>query len=314
MEISTFPQNLLTADDLGKNDLFRLFDKAKYFETHYNAGDKFLDLRNRSVVLAFFENSTRTRNSFEVAAKRLSANILTFTASASSLAKGESLADTIRTLDAMLVSNTKGDRPDVLWVIRNQYSGVPQFVHNVTKNIIINAGDGKHEHPTQASLDAYTIWQHYGKVNGLNISIVGDILNSRVARSNITMLKTLGAEVRLFAPGTLLPVHLNCWNVELHRNMDEVVEWSDAVIMLRLQNERMDSGLLPSVSEYRKFYQMNAERFIKNEKLILLHPGPVNYGVELEHSITKLQQSMIDRQVTNGVFVRMALMSLLANG
>jgi aspartate carbamoyltransferase catalytic subunit len=188
---------------------------------------------------------------------------------------------------------------------------VPTFISNITNSIIINAGDGKHEHPTQALLDAYTILKHYNKFDGLKISIVGDILHSRVARSNIIMLSELGAEVRLYAPGTLIPQHLNCWNVELHNSIDEVINWSDVVIMLRLQNERMQSGLLPSMGEYIKFYQVNLERFIKKDKIILLHPGPVNYGVELDHRVTKLHNSMIDRQVTNGIWTRMAIMSLL---
>lgn len=298
-----FPKNLISAENLNKKNLYQIFEKAHYFEENYNPKEKFDDLFGHTVALAFFENSTRTRLSFELAAKRLSAETLNFTASTSSLAKGESLADTIRTIDAMLVN---------MYVIRNQYAGVPNFVATITDNIIINAGDGKHEHPTQALLDAYTILKHYSKFEGLKISIVGDILNSRVARSNIVMLRELCAEVRLFGAGTLMPQHLNCWNAELHNDIDEAINWSDVLIMLRLQNERMQSGLLPSMSEYIKFYQLTLEKFIKKDKIILMHPGPVNYGVELDHRVTKLHNSMIDRQVTNGVFTRMAVMSLLA--
>ncbi len=298
-----FPKNLISAENLNKENLYQVFDKAKYFEENYNPKEKFDDLIGYTIALAFFENSTRTRLSFELAAKRLSAETLNFTASTSSLAKGESLSDTIRTIDAMLVD---------MYVIRNQYAGVPNFVATITDNIIINAGDGKHEHPTQALLDAYTILKHYSKFEGLKVSIVGDILNSRVARSNIIMLRELGAEVRFFAPGTLMPQHINCWKVELHNDIDEAINWSDVVIMLRLQNERMQSGLLPSMSEYIKFYQLNLEKFIKKDKIILMHPGPVNYGVELDHRVTKLHNSMIDSQVTNGLFTRMAIMSLLA--
>jgi aspartate carbamoyltransferase catalytic subunit len=219
------------------------------------------------------------------------------------LGKGESLADTIRTIDAMLID---------MYVVRNQYAGVPTFISNITDNIIINAGDGKHEHPTQALLDSYTILKHYGKIEGLKVSIVGDIFHSRVARSNVVMLRELGAEVRFYGTGTFIPQHLNYWNVELHNSIDEAINWSDVVMMLRLQNERMQSGLLPSMNEYIKFYQINLEKFIKKDKIILLHPGPVNYGVELDHRVTKLHNSMIDKQVTNGAFTRMAVMSLLA--
>ena len=302
--MNAFPKNLIQASDLDEKNLYKIFDKAKYFEENYTPNEKFTDLEGNIVVLAFFENSTRTRLSFELAAKRLSAEILSFTSSTSSLAKGESLADTIRTIDAMLVN---------MYVVRNQYAGVPTFISTITENTIINAGDGKHEHPTQALLDAYTILTHYNKIKGLKVSIVGDVFHSRVARSNIKILQELGANVRLYGPGTFIPQHLICWNIEQHNNIDDVINWSDVVIMLRLQNERMQSGLLPSINEYIKFYQVNLERFIKKDKIILLHPGPVNYGIELDHRVTKLHNSMIDIQVTNGVFTRMAVMSLLAN-
>jgi aspartate carbamoyltransferase catalytic subunit len=298
-----FPKNLIEAGDLSKNHLQLLFEKAKYFEENFNPKEKFPDLKGFTIALAFFENSTRTKLSFELAAKRLSADILNFAASGSSLAKGESLADTIRTIDAMYVN---------MYVVRHQSSGVPQFLRKITSNIIVNAGDGKHEHPTQALLDAYTLLKHFKQIEGRKISIVGDILHSRVARSNITMLQTLGAKLKLFAPGTLLPRHLNCWDLELFDNIDEVVEWSDAVILLRLQKERMNSGLLPSIEEFAKFYQLNFDNFMKNDKLILLHPGPVNYGIELDYRISKLHNSFINQQVTNGVFTRMAVMSLLS--
>ena len=199
--MNAFPKNLIEAKDLNKEQLHKVFNQAQYYEENYKQGVTFQDLQGYTVALTFFENSTRTRLSFELAAKRLSADTLNFTASASSLSKGESLADTIRTIDAMFVN---------MYVIRNQFAGVPNFVANITNNIVINAGDGKHEHPTQALLDAYTMLKHYKKMEGLKISIVGDILHSRVARSNIVMLRTLGAEVRLFGPGTLLPQHLNC--------------------------------------------------------------------------------------------------------
>jgi len=311
-----FPQNLIEAGNLTKENLFQIFEKAKYFEENYTNGIKFPDLKGLTTVLAFFENSTRTKLSFELAAQRLSADVLTFTTAGSSLAKGESLADTIRTIDAMLNTareNTSTNIPKAMYVVRNKFSGVPLFIKNITKNTVINAGDGKHEHPTQAILDAYTLFKHYKNLENLKITIIGDILHSRVARSNITMLQTLGAKVKLFGPGTLLPLHLNCWNLEIFDDIDEVINWSEAIILLRLQNERMASGLLPSLEEFVKFYQINLNNFAKKDKIILIHPGPVNYGVELDYGVSKLHNSMIDRQVTNGVFTRMATMSLLAN-
>jgi len=315
-----FPKNLIEAEDLTKENLFQIFEKAKYYEGNYTNGVKFADLKGVTVALAFFEASTRTKLSFELAAKRLSADILSFASAGSSLAKGESLADTIRTIDAMLIANTStvsdisesANISNAMYVVRNKFSGVPLFIKNITKNIVVNAGDGKHEHPTQAILDAYTLLKHYKSFENLKITIIGDILHSRVARSNITMLQTLGAKVRLLAPGTLLPLHLKCWDVEVFDNVDEAINWSDAIILLRLQNERMDSGLLPSIKEFAKFYQVNLNNFAKKDKIILLHPGPVNYGVELDYSVSKLHNSMIDRQVTNGVFTRMATMALLA--
>ena len=298
----SFPKNLIEASDLNKNHLFQLFEKAKYFEENFKQGIKFPDLQGTTIATVFFEPSTRTRLSFEIAAKRLSADILNFTASASSLTKGESLADTIRTIDAMYVN---------MYVVRNKFFGVPQFISRITEKNVINAGDGKHEHPTQALLDTYTILKHYGKFDGLKVCIIGDILHSRVARSNITMLQTLGAKVKLMGPGTLLPRHLNVWNLEIIDNIDESIEWSDAVILLRLQRERMSSGLLPSLEEYVKFYQIGLENFVKNDKLILLHPGPVNYGTEIDFRVSKLHNYLVNQQVTNGVFTRMALLSLL---
>jgi len=199
--MTLFPKHLIKSKDLSLNNINDLFNKAKYFEDNYQRGVKFSDLAGYTIALVFFENSTRTRLSFELAATRLSAETLVFTASTSSLSKGESLADTIRTIDAMLVN---------MYVIRNQFAGVPVFVTNITENIVVNAGDGKHEHPTQALLDAYTLHKHYENIDKLKVSIIGDVLHSRVARSNIVMLRTLGAEVRLFGPGTLLPQHLNC--------------------------------------------------------------------------------------------------------
>lgn len=297
-----FNPNLFTADDLNKEQIFEIFKKAQFFIDNFDEQRKFDDLKGVTVATTFFEPSTRTRNSFELAAKRLSAEVLSFTSTGSSIVKGESLVDTVRTINAMKVQ---------MFVVRNVFAGVPQLIHKHTGAIVINAGDGKHEHPTQALLDAFTLNQFYGKVEGLKVTIVGDILHSRVARSNITMLRTLGAEVKLLGPGTLLPRYINPWNIEILENVDEAIEWSDALIVLRLQKERMESGILPSISEFAKFYQITFEKFTKKDKIALLHPGPVNYGIELDYNLSRLHNCLINKQVTNGVFTRMALMSLL---
>ncbi len=299
-----FKPYLHSSEDLNREQLNAIFDKAQYFIDNYNPKEKFQDLAGITVALAFFEPSTRTKLSFELAAKRLSADILTFTSSGSSLVKGESLVDTIRTIDAMQVQ---------MYVVRNVYAGVPQLITQKTGKITLNAGDGKHEHPTQALLDAMTLKQHYKTFENLKVCIIGDILHSRVARSNITILRRLGAEIKLLAPGTLLPRYLNPWDAETLNSVDDAIEWADALIVLRLQKERMDSGLLPSTSEFAKFYQITYEKFTKKDRIVLMHPGPVNYGVELDYKLSELDNCLINKQVTNGVFVRMAVMSLLAN-
>jgi aspartate carbamoyltransferase catalytic subunit len=226
-----------------------------------------------------------------------------FHSATSSLTKGESLLDTLNTLDAMDVQ---------IFVVRHSASGVPAFLQRNTSKIIINAGDGKHEHPTQALLDAYTIHKHFGYIKGLNVAIVGDILHSRVARSNIILLKKLGANVALSGPGTLLPRHFNCWNVQYLKNIDEAIEWANVIMLLRLQNERMDSGLVPSLAEFSKNYGLTLDRISRKPELVVLHPGPVNYGIELQYEVVGFPNVLIQTQVTHGVFIRMALLSLLA--
>ncbi len=294
---------LINTSDLNKDDLELIFAKAKYFKENYKYGEKFNDLKNITVAIAFFEPSTRTKLSFDLAAKRLSADILHFASAGSSITKGESLVDTIRTIDDMNVQ---------MYIVRSAFSGVPQIIKNKTDRIVINAGDGKHEHPTQAILDAFTLSEYYGKIAGLNICIVGDIIHSRVARSNIFVMQTLGANVKLVAPGTLLPRHINPWNLEIIDSIDDAINWADALIVLRLQRERMESGILPSIAEFAKFYQITFEKFIQKDKIALMHPGPVNYGIELDYRISSMPNCLIDKQVTNGVFTRMAILSLLA--
>ncbi len=302
-DLSISKPYLLQADDLTVADLQSIFAKAQYFIDHYKPGVKFDDLKGLTVALAFFENSTRTKLSFELAAKRLSADTLSFQSSSSSLKKGESLIDTLRTIEAMGVD---------MYVVRHNCSGVPTFLQQNTNGAIINAGDGKHEHPTQAILDTFTLQKHFGNLKGLKVCIIGDILHSRVARSNITVLRTLGAEVRLCTPGTLLPRRLNHWNIEIIDDINDAIEWADVALVLRLQRERMESGLLPSIREFSKYYGVNIEHFAKKPELVLLHPGPVNYGVELDYNISQYPNVLIQTQVTHGVFTRMALLSLIA--
>jgi len=294
---------LLNAADLNYDDIQLIFKKAKFFLENYKRGVKFDDCKGITVALAFFENSTRTRLSFELAAKRLSADVFSFATAQSSLKKGESLIDTIRTIEAMTVH---------MYVIRHMCSGVPRFIQNNTNGIVLNAGDGKHEHPTQALLDSFTLLRYFGKVEGLKVCIVGDILHSRVARSNLVMLKTLGAKVGVFSPGTLLPSTIDTWNVERFQSIEEAIEWSDVLLMLRLQRERMESGLLPTIREYSHYFGVDYKRFSSKPELVLLHPGPVNYGVELDYTISSFPNVLIETQVTHGVFIRMALLSLMS--
>ncbi len=294
---------LLEISDLSVEDVYLIFDKAKYFIENFSSGVRYDDLKGISVSLAFFEPSTRTKLSFELAAKRLSADTLSFQSSSSSLKKGESLIDTLRTIEAMGVQ---------MFIVRHACSGVPVFLQSNTKGIVINAGDGKHEHPTQALLDAFTLYRHFGSMEGLNVSIIGDIFHSRVARSNVHLLTKLGAKVFLHSPGTLLPRYTDMWNVEIIDSLDEAVEISDVLLLLRLQRERMESGLLPTMREYSRYYGVSRELFERKPGLVLLHPGPVNYGIELDYRISTYPNVLIQTQVTHGVFIRMALLSLLA--
>lgn len=294
---------LIQADDLTREDMYTIFEKSQFFMDNYKRGEKFDDLKGITVALAFFENSTRTKISFELAAKRLSADTFSFQSSSSSLKKGESLIDTLRTIEAMGVQ---------MYVVRHGKSGVPKFLQENTDGVILNAGDGKHEHPTQAILDTFTLYKHFGKFEGLKVCIVGDILHSRVARSNVTVLNTLGAEVAVCGPGTLLPRHMNIWNAKYIENIDDAVEWADVLLVLRLQRERMESGILPSLREFSTYYGVNFEHFSKKPELVLMHPGPVNYGVELDYKVSSYPNCLIQTQVTHGVYTRMAILSLLA--
>jgi aspartate carbamoyltransferase catalytic subunit len=263
-------------------------------------------LRGRTVVNLFFEDSTRTRTSFELAAKRLSADVINFSAKGSSVSKGETLKDTALTLEAM--------GSDAV-VIRHSWSGAPVNLARWVKGSVINAGDGTHEHPTQALLDAYTMRQRHGRIEGLRVTIVGDVLHSRVARSNVLLLSTLGADVTLVAPPTLLPVGVESWPCETTYDLDAVLPKSDVVMMLRVQRERMGAAYFPSTREYSRRYGLDVRRVTTlKDDAIVMHPGPMVRGMEIAPEVADGVRSTIQEQVANGVSVRMAVLYLLLGG
>lgn len=308
-----FPRHLLSINDLTEESAVAILDTAAQLARISDGQIKKLPtLRGRTVVNLFFEDSTRTRISFETAAKRLSADVINFAAKGSSVSKGESLKDTALTLQAMGADAV---------VIRHHASGAPQRLADAgwIAGPVINAGDGTHEHPTQALLDAFTIRQHLKRdeatLSGLKIAIVGDILHSRVARSNIFLLSMLGAEVTVIAPPTLLPVGVESWPCFVSYNLDESLELFDAVMALRIQRERMEQAFFPSEREYSRHYGLNGDRLARlKDGAILLHPGPMNRGVEIDAKSADSGQSVIVDQVTNGVFIRMAVLYLLLSG
>lgn len=260
-------------------------------------------LRGKTIVTFFFEPSTRTRTSFDLAAKRLSADTVNVTASSSSLKKGETLKDTARNIEAM--------KMDAI-IIRHSSSGAPHILADILKASVINAGDGSHEHPTQGLLDIFTIREKKGKIEGLNVSIIGDIAYSRVARSNIWGLIKLGARVTVCAPSTLMPPHIEDLGVRVTNNIDEAIEGADVVNVLRIQLERQSKSLFPSIREYRQIFGIDLERLNGAKKdLLIMHPGPINRGVELSPEVADSGYSVILEQVTNGVAVRMAVLFLL---
>ncbi len=259
-------------------------------------------LRGKTIVNLFFEPSTRTRISFELAEKRLSADTVNFSASGSSVAKGETLRDTIRNIEAMKMD---------MVVIRHGAAGAPKFLTRCTDAVVINAGDGQHEHPTQALLDMMTLQERVGRLEGLKVAIVGDILHSRVARSNIYGLKTMGAEVALCGPKTLIPVEAEQWGVQIFYQVEEAIRWADVLNILRIQLERQRAGLFPSLREYAARFGVTRARLEAAKKeLIIMHPGPINRGIELENDLADSEFSVILDQVTNGVAVRMAVLYL----
>ena len=298
-------ENLIGIKNLNINDIMLIFKTADNFKEIINRPIKKVpSLRDITIANLFFENSTRTKLSFELAEKRLSADIINFSASQSSLKKGESLIDTINNILSMKVD---------MIVIRHPNAGVPEFISTKVDATIINAGDGAHEHPTQALLDSYSIREKLGEIKNRNILIVGDIIHSRVALSNIFALKMQGANVKLCGPNSLIPKYIEKLGVEVINNFDEALEWCDVVNMLRIQNERMNRSFFPSVREYVKSYGLNNDRLNKlGREIIVMHPGPINRGVELTSEIADSRNSIILDQVENGVAVRMAVIYLLA--
>jgi aspartate carbamoyltransferase catalytic subunit len=263
-------------------------------------------LRGRTIINLFFEPSTRTRMSFELAEKRLSADTLGMTTTGSSVSKGETLADTARTLEAM--------SPDMI-VMRHGASGAPHQLSRICRASIINAGDGMHEHPTQALLDALTIFEHKGRLAGLTVAIIGDLVHSRVLRSNVLLLTRMGATVRACGPATLIPPGLDRFGVTVTTSIDEAIEGADVVMMLRVQHERMSGLFLPSVREYFTFFGLTPARLERAAPdVIVMHPGPMNRGVEIDSAVADGPWSVILDQVANGVAVRMAVLYLLAGG
>jgi len=316
-------RHLISAADLSREDAVRVLDTADELARISDRPIKKLPtLRGRTVVNLFFEDSTRTRISFEAAAKRLSADVINFSAKGSSVGKGESLKDTALTLEAMGADAV---------VIRHSASGAPHRLAEWVRGSVINAGDGAHEHPTQALLDAFTIRRRFGRssgaepgaaagkpgggLDGLRVTIVGDILHSRVARSNVLLLHLLGAEVLLVAPPTLLPVAVDAWPCSIGYDLDAALPKSDVVMMLRIQQERMNAAYFPSVREYSRRYGLDTARLRQlPEDAIVMHPGPMNRGVEIAAEVADSPRSTIVEQVANGVSVRMAVLYLLLGG
>lgn len=297
--------HLLGIKNISKEDIETIFQTAVEFkEVIRRPIKKVPSLRDTTVANLFFENSTRTRISFELAEKRLSADIVNFSASASSVKKGETLLDTVNNILAMKVD---------MIVMRHPSPGAAEFLSRHVKANIINAGDGAHEHPTQALLDGFSLREKFGEMKGLKVAIVGDILHSRVALSNIFALKKLGAEVKVCGPPTLIPKYISELGVGVEYNLDKVLDWCDAVNMLRIQLERQDIKFFPSLREYSMQYGLTGEKVAALQKeLVVLHPGPINRGVEITSEVADSDHSIILDQVENGVAIRMAVLYLLA--
>jgi len=300
-------KHLLDIESLTADEIVTVLDTAKAFKAvGERAIKKVPALRGKTVVNLFIEPSTRTRISFELAAQRLTADIVNFSADASSFKKGETLKDTARNLEAL--------NADFI-IIRHSASGAPHFLSRVVNASIINAGDGAHEHPTQALLDAFTIREHKQRIEGLKVTIVGDLLHSRVLRSNVRLLTKLGADVWVSGPPTLVPAGIERFGVRVSANIGEAVDGADVIMMLRIQQERMNGAFIPSLREYFNTFGMTKARVAKAKPdVIIMHPGPMNRGVEIASDVADGPYSVILEQVANGVAVRMAVLYLLAGG
>jgi aspartate carbamoyltransferase catalytic subunit len=298
-------RGLLGIEDLEREDIEAILDTAlKMKEIGERDVKKVPTLRGRTIINLFFEPSTRTRTSFEIAGKRLSADVVNFTPSSSSLTKSESILDTAKTLDAM--------DPDAV-VIRHKVSGVPKRIADELDAPVINAGDGAHEHPTQALLDMMTVLEEKGRLDGLTVTIIGDIAHSRVARSNIYGFRKMGAEVRVAGPPTMMPCQVESLGVKAYSSLREALDGADVVMALRIQTERLSGAAFPTVREYSSTFGLDRQklRFAKDDAIVM-HPGPVNRGVELSHDLADRRPSVILDQVRNGVALRMAVLYLLA--
>ena len=299
--------HLLGLKDYPLEDIQSIIDTSYRFKEVLDRPIKKVpSLQGKTIVNLFFENSTRTRISFELAQKRLSADTVNFSASTSSLKKGETFKDTVQNIEAMKIDAV---------VMRHPTPGSPLHLTNYINAIIINAGDGTHEHPTQAILDMMSLHEKFGYLKGLKVAILGDISHSRVALSNIYGLQTMGAEVTLCGPSTLIPTYAEELGVAVNYDIDEVIEWADAINVLRIQRERMQGGLLPSVREYRNLFGITRERLGNHKKeIVIMHPGPMNRGVEIDSAVADSDQAIILDQVLNGVASRMAILYLLLGG
>jgi aspartate carbamoyltransferase catalytic subunit len=300
-------KHLLSMHDVSADDVIRILDTAESFrEVGSRVIKKVPALRGRTVVNLFYENSTRTRISFELAAKRLSADVINFTTSGSSVSKGESLKDTALTLQAM--------GADAI-VIRHSSSGAPHRLTTWVKGSVLNAGDGTHEHPTQALLDLYTMREKLGRLEGLRVAIVGDVLHSRVARSLSFGLVKMGADVTLVGPPTLIPPDAPAWGVQVSYDVDGVLPKLDVCYVLRVQTERQRLEFFPSVREYSRLFGLTGDRVrMLPDGALVMHPGPMNRGVEIDSDVADLPQSVVEEQVTNGIAIRMSLLFLLLGG
>jgi|TARA_B100001750_G_scaffold223815_1_gene214406 aspartate carbamoyltransferase catalytic subunit len=300
-------KHLLDLENFPASDIEKIIETSFSFKEILDRPIKKVpSLQGKTIVNLFFENSTRTRISFELAQKRLSADTVNFSASSSSLKKGESFKDTVQNIEAMKIDAV---------VMRHPSPGSAKHLTKYINSIVINAGDGAHEHPTQAILDMTSLKERFGKIEDLKIGIIGDIAHSRVARSNIYGLIKMGAKIMVCGPPTLIPTDIMRLGVKVSHNIDEVLDWADAINVLRIQLERMDRGLIPSVREYRKLFGITNERLQKHHKeIIIMHPGPMNRGVEIDSSVADGKSAIILDQVLNGVASRMAILYLLLGG